>query len=103
LFEVIANGYVAPQFTDASGGRVAGTNRQWSGTAVLHFAYVSSVPVAAGFLGAETLIPVSTLHLEVSEMPDATPKGLGDVNFAPFIQWTGMPDWQRPLSIRVAI
>ena len=46
LFEVIGDGYVAPQFTDASGRRVAGTNRQWIGTVILHLAYVSSVPVA---------------------------------------------------------
>ena len=75
LFEVIGNGYVAPQFTDASGGQVAGTNRQLIGTLILHLAYVSSVPVAGGSLGAETLIPVSTLHLEVPGMPEATQGG----------------------------
>jgi len=103
LFEVIGNGYVAPQFTDASGGQVAGTNRQLIGTLILHLAYVSSVPVAGGSLGAETLIPVSTLHLEVPGTPEATQGGLGDVTIAPFIQWTRMPVWQRPLSIRLAI
>ena len=86
LFEVIGNGYVAPQFTNASGGRVEGTNRQWIGTVIFHLAYVSSVPVAGGSLGAETLIPVSTLHLEVPGMPEATQGGLGDVTIAPFIQ-----------------
>ena len=75
MFEVIGNGYVAPQFTDASGGRVAGTNRQWIDTVILHLAYVSSVPVAGGSLGAETLIPVATLHLEVPGMPEATQGG----------------------------
>src|SRR5271165_1507041 len=65
LFEVIGNGYVASQFTNASGGTVAGTNRQWIGSVILHLAYVSNLPLAGGVLGAETLIPLSTLHLEV--------------------------------------
>ena len=52
LFEVIGNGYVAPQFTDASGQRVAGTNRQWIGSVIFHLAYVSDVPRAGGMLGA---------------------------------------------------
>jgi len=103
LFEVIGNGYVASQFTNVSGGTVAGTNRQWIGSVILHLAYVSNVPLAGGVLGAETLIPVSTLHLEVPGVPEATEGGLGDVTVAPFIQWTRVPVWQRPLSVRFAI
>jgi hypothetical protein len=72
LLEIIGNGYVASQFANASGGPVAGTNRQWSGTVIFHVAYVSDVPVAGGFLGAETLLPVSVLHLQVAGMPQAT-------------------------------
>jgi hypothetical protein len=103
LFEVIGNGYVASQFTNASGGRVAGTNRQWIGTAIVHLAYVSNVPLAGGLLGAEMLIPASILHLQVPGTPQATEGGLGDVTFAPFIQWTNLPVWQRPLSVRLSI
>jgi hypothetical protein len=103
LFEVIGNGYVASQFTDASGGRVAGTNRQSIGTVIFHPAYVSSLPLAGGVLGAEALIPFSALHLDVPGAPNATEGGLGDVTFAPFIQWTRLPVWQRPLSVRLAI
>jgi hypothetical protein len=103
LFEVIGNGYVAPYFTDASGRRVAGTNRQWIGSVTFHLAYVSDLPLAGGLLGAEVLIPVATLHLDVPGIPKATEGGLGDVTFAPFIQWTRLTVWQRPLSIRLAI
>jgi Putative MetA-pathway of phenol degradation len=103
LFEVIGNGYVVSQFTNASGGRVAGSNRQWIGTAIVHLAYVSNVPLAGGLLGAEMLIPASILHLQVPGTPQATEGGLGDVTFAPFIQWTNLPVWQRPLSVRLAI
>jgi hypothetical protein len=103
LFEIIGNGYVAPQFTDASGRRVAGTNRQSIGSVIFHFAYVSNLPLAGGVLGAEALIPFSTLHLNVPGIPQATEGGLGDVTVAPFIEWTKLPVWQRPLSIRLAI
>ena len=103
LFEVIGNGYIASQFTDASGRGVPGPNRQWIGGVIFHLAYVSDVPLAGGMLGAEALIPVSVLHLEVPEMHQATEGGLGDVTFAPFIEWSKMPVWQRPLSIRLAV
>jgi hypothetical protein len=103
LFEVIGNGYVAPQFTDAAGRGVAGTNRQWISSVIFHLAYVSNVPLAGGVLGAEALIPFSILHLQVAGMPQATEGGLGDVTVAPFIQWTRLPVWQRPLSIRLAV
>jgi hypothetical protein len=103
LFEIIGNGYVASQFTDASGRRVAGINRQSIGTVIFHFAYVSNLPLAGGVLGAEALIPFSALHLDVPGVPKATEGGLGDVTFAPFIQWTRLPVWQRPLSVRLAI
>jgi hypothetical protein len=103
LFEVIGNGYVASQFTDASGQRVAGTNRQWIGSVIFHLAYVSNVPLAGGWIGAEALIPFATLHLDVPGVPQATEGGLGDVTFAPFIEWSKLPVWQRPLSIRLAI
>jgi len=103
LFEVIGNGYVASQFTNASGRPVAGTNQQWIGSVILHLAYVSNVPFASGVLGAETLIPVSTLHLDVPGVPQATEGGLGDVTVAPFIQWIRLPVRQRPLSVRLAI
>ncbi len=103
LFEVIGNGYVASQITDASGGRVAGTNRQSIGTVIFHFAYVSNLPLADGVLGAETLIPFSALHLDVPGVPEATEGGRGDMSFAPFIQWTRLPVLQRPLSVRFAM
>jgi len=103
LFEIIGNGYVASQFTDASGRRVAGTNRQWIDSVILHLAYVSDLPLAGGLLGAEALIPVSILHLQVPGMPQATQGGLGDVTVAPFIEWSNISVWQRPMSIRLAI
>jgi hypothetical protein len=103
LFEVIGNGYVASQFTGPSVQRVPGTNRQWIGSVIFHFAYVSNLPLAGGWLGAEALIPFSALHLEVPGTPQATEGGLGDVTFAPFIEWSKLPVWQRPLSIRLAI
>jgi hypothetical protein len=65
LFEVIGNCYVASQFTDASGRRVAGTDKQSIGTVIFHLAYVSNLPVAGGVLGAEALVPFSALHLNV--------------------------------------
>jgi len=103
LFEVIGNGYVASQFTNASGRPVAGTNRQWIGSVIFHLAYVSNVPFAGGLLGVESLIQVSTLHQQVPGTPQAAEGGLGDVTLAPFIEWSKMPVWQRPLSIRLAI
>jgi hypothetical protein len=103
LFEVIGNGYVASQFMDAGGHRVAGTNRQSIGSVIYHFAYVSNVPLAGGLLGAEALIPFAALHLNVPGMPQSTEGGLGDVTVAPFIQWTRLPVWERPLSVRLAI
>jgi len=57
LFEVIGSGYVAPQFTDASGGGVAGTSRPTIGTVIFYFSYVSNLPFAGGLLGAEALTP----------------------------------------------
>ena len=70
LFEVIGNGYVASQFTDASGRRVAGTNRQSIGSVIFHFAYVSNLSLAGGVLGAETLIPFAALHLDMPGVPN---------------------------------
>jgi len=103
LLEIIGNGYVASQFRDASGRPVAGSNQQSIGSVIFHLAYVSDVPFAGGMLGAETLIPLSILHLDVPGTPQTTEGGLGDVTVAPFIQWTKLPVWQRPLSIRVAV
>jgi hypothetical protein len=103
LFEVIGNGYVAPQFTDASGRTVAGTNRQSIGTVIFHLAYVSNLPFAGGLLGAETLIPFATLHLDVPGTHQATEGGLGDVTVAPFIEWSKLSLIERPLSIRLAL
>jgi hypothetical protein len=103
LFEVIGNGYVASQFNDASGRAVTGQNRQSIGSVIFHLAYVSNLPLAGGLLGAEALIPFSTLHLAVPETPPATEGGLGDVTVAPFIEWSKLPVWQRPLSIRLAV
>ena len=104
LFETIGNGYVAPYFTNASGQRVTGANRQWIGSVTFHPAYVSDLPFAGGTLGAEALIPVTALHLEVSGTRPATAGGVGDVTLAPFIQWLKMPLWQQQLlSMRLAI
>jgi hypothetical protein len=75
LFEVIGNGYVASQFTDASGRRVPGTNRQSIGSVIFHLAYVSNLPLAGGWLGGEALIPFSALHLEVPGTSQATEGG----------------------------
>jgi hypothetical protein len=103
LLEVIGNGYVASQFTDAYGRGAPGPNQQWIDSVILHLAYVSDLPLAGGMLGAEALFPVSVLHLEVPGIQEATEGGLGDVTFAPFIEWSKMRVWQRPLSIRLAI
>jgi hypothetical protein len=54
-------------------------------------------------LGAETLVPVSTLHLDVQGGPKGTEGGVGDVTLTPFIQWTRIPLWQLPLSARLAV
>jgi hypothetical protein len=70
LFDVIGNGYVVSQFTNASGYRVAGANRQSIGTIIIHSAHVSGVALAGGVLSAEALISFST------------EEGLGDVTFA---------------------
>ena len=103
LLEIIGNGYVAPYFTSASGRRIAGTNRQWIGSVTFHPAYISDLPFAGGVLGAEALIPVPVLHLDVAGMRPATAGGLGDVTFTPFIQWTRIAFWQQLLSMRLAL
>jgi hypothetical protein len=103
LLEVITDGTTAAYFTDANGRALEGQHKQWSGSVIVHPAYVSDVSVLGGYLGGEFLFPFAAVHLNVEGQSSTTQTGVGDMTFAPFIQWSDGQLMNRPFSIRLAM
>jgi hypothetical protein len=103
LFEVIGNGTTAGYFTDPSGRRLQGDNELWTSSFTIHPAYVSGLPFIGGHLGGEALLPFAVIHQNIEGQPETTLGGVGDITLTPFVQWSGLYLFQRPLSVRLAV
>jgi hypothetical protein len=103
LLEVIGAGAVAGDFTDASGHALAGRRQLWSSSVTVHPAYVSNLPVLGGRLGADVLIPLVAVHLDVPGAPATTRGGVGDISSSLFVQWSDDKLLGRPFSMRLAL
>jgi hypothetical protein len=103
LLEIIGEGTAAAYLTDGSGRALEGRNKEWSSTVIIHPAYVSGVAVLGGHLGGELLVPFAAVHLNLNQGPSTTEGGVGDITFAPFIQWSNLQLLGRPLSARLAM
>jgi hypothetical protein len=102
LLEVIVNGLAADRFTDRRGNDLPGTHELQTGSVTFHPAYVSPISFAGGHLGIEGLFPVAVAHQQIVER-GATKGGVGDITIAPFVQWSGLSLFGRPLSARLAM
>jgi hypothetical protein len=88
LLEETINYYNAAQFNDPQGGRIPGSNKLTTISAVTHLAYVSKYRVLDGYLGAEVLLPLVDADLNTSFQPHTRVRGVGDLIVSPVIlQW----------------
>ena len=103
LLEIIGDGTTADYFTNPNGEAVPGRNELWSGSVTTHSAYVTNIPLLGGRLGAEALVPLVLLHATMGGQPGMTIGGVGDITFAPLIQWSNLSVLGRPLSARIGL
>lgn len=101
LFELPAQIYRSNSAHDAQGHSLAGAQKVRSTTVLPHFAYISSKTVLGANYGAEVLLPLVHLDLDIDHGPDGRRTRQGDLVVSPLLlQWAprsvlGRPYWQR--------
>lgn len=101
LVELPAQIYRSNTTYDAQGHALPGTQKVRSTTVLPHFSYISSNTVLGANYGAEVLLPLVHLDLEIDQGPDGRRTRQGDVIVSPLLlQWAprsvfGRPYWQR--------
>ncbi|MEE1865886.1 SphA family protein [Pseudomonas auratipiscis] len=101
LFELPVQYNRSNQAVDASGHSVPGRQRIRSTTVLPHFAYISKQRIAGAYYGAEVLLPLVHLDLDIDGGPQGTRTRQGDLIVSPLLlQWDpvmlfGRPFWQR--------
>ncbi len=105
LLEIIGTGYMATYTTDATGRPVPGNSARWNGTVTLHPVYQFTTSLLGGSLGAEALLPLALIGLDLPGPPPAgraSRGGVGDLAAGPFVQWSKLRLLGEPLSLRLA-
>ncbi|MCY1527953.1 putative MetA-pathway of phenol degradation [compost metagenome] len=101
LFELPIQHYRSDDATDHRGSAVPGRQQVHSTTVLPHLAYISSSKILGAHYGAEILLPLVRLDLDIDGGPDGSRTRQGDLNFSPMLlQWEpvsllGRPYWQR--------
>lgn len=101
LFEWPMQYYRANDSVDAQGRSAPGRQKIRSTTVLPHFAYISSNTVLGANYGAEVLLPLVHLDLDIDQGPKGTRTRQGDLVVSPLLlQWApvslfGRPYWQR--------
>ena len=103
LFEWIMTGYGADRINDEHGHSVPGDPRQRIATATLHPVYTATLDLMGAHPGIEMLLPFARVQNAFGPGASGTAAGVGDVTFAPFLQWSDRSAQDRKLSIRAAI
>jgi hypothetical protein len=97
FFEQIIDLYHAGEFEDASGEKVPGRNELSSVSSITHLAYFTRYKLFGGYIGAEVLLPVAGVDLDVASQPQARARGVGDMNINPFmLQWNDQKLFGKP-------
>ncbi|HID9487296.1 TPA: SphA family protein [Pseudomonas aeruginosa] len=101
LFELPLQHYRSDGASDAGGHSVPGRQRVRSTTVLPHLAYLSENTLLGAHYGAEVLLPLVRLDLDVDGGPDGRRTRQGDLIVSPLmLQWGptalfGRPYWQR--------
>lgn len=101
LFELPIQHYRSGDSTDQSGNAVPGRQKLQSTTVLPHLAYISSKKILGAYYGAEVLLPIVNLELDIDGGPEGSRTRQGDLIFSPMLlQWApvsllGRPYWQR--------
>ncbi len=101
LFELPLQYVRANNASDAGGHSVPGRQRVRSSTLLPHFAYLSQNTLLGAHYGAEVLLPLVRLDLDIDGGPDGRRTRQGDLIVSPLmLQWGpatlfGRPYWQR--------
>lgn len=101
LFELPTQIYRSNSAHDAQGHSLPGSQKVRSTTVLPHFAYISSNTVLGANYGAEVLLPLVHLDLDIDHGPDGSRTRQGDMVISPLLlQWAprsvlGRPYWQR--------
>lgn len=101
LFELPIQINHANEIKDDRGHSVDGRQRISSVTVLPHLAYISETRILGAYYGAEVLLPLVHLDLDIENGPQGTRTRQGDVIVSPlFLQWEpvqllGRPFWQR--------
>ncbi|MFY0477109.1 SphA family protein [Achromobacter marplatensis] len=91
----------ADDIKDAKGRSVSGRQRISSVSVLPHFAYISNTKILGAYYGAEVLLPLVHLDLEIDNGPRGTRTRQGDMIVSPLLlQWEpvqllGRRFWQR--------
>ncbi|AVO59169.1 MULTISPECIES: SphA family protein [Pseudomonas] len=101
LFELPVQYYRSHSAYDARGHSLPGRQQVYSTTVLPHLAYFSSDTLLGANYGAEVLLPLVNLELDIDQGPKGRRTRQGDVIVSPFLlQWApvsffGRPYWQR--------
>ncbi|MCL8396061.1 transporter, partial [Pseudomonas aeruginosa] len=101
LFELPLQYVRANNASDAGGHSVPGRQRVRGTTLLPHFAYLSQNTLLGAHYGAEVLLPLVRLDLDIDGGPDGRRTRQGDLIVSPLmLQWGpatlfGRPYWQR--------
>ncbi|MCW2271690.1 hypothetical protein D3C77_22870 [compost metagenome] len=101
LFELPVQYNRSNQAVDADGHSVPGRQRVRTATVLPHLAYISEHRIAGAYYGAEILLPLVHLDLDIDNGPQGTRTRQGDLVVSPLLlQWDpvtlfGRPFWQR--------
>ncbi|MFK8331886.1 transporter [Pseudomonas sp. BJa5] len=101
LFELPIQSYRSDDATDHRGNALPGRQQVRSTTVLPHLAYISAETFLGAHYGAEVLLPLVRLELDIDGGPEGTRTRQGDLVFSPMLlQWApvslfGRPYWQR--------
>lgn len=101
LFELPVQLNYANEVKDARGRSVSGRQRISSFSMLPHFAYISDTQILGAYYGAEVLLPLVHLDIDIASGPQGTSTRQGDLIVSPLLlQWQpvqllGRPFWQR--------
>jgi hypothetical protein len=101
LFQMNMQNYRASDATDHVGNDVPGRQNVHSTAVLPHLAYISDRKIFGAYYGAEILLPLVSLNVDISNGPDGSRFRQGDLIFSPMLlQWEpvsllGRPYWQR--------
>src|SRR5271167_190373 len=102
LFEETVDYYHAGQFDGPQGGKIPGSNKLTTISAITHLAYLSKYRILGGYLGAEVLLPVVDADLSTSFQPHSRAWGVGDLTVSPFmLQWNDQKLFNMPYFHRL--